>query len=372
MGTLVFIAAVLTTAYYCPGFTGDSPQWTFLFTTIAAIFYQTMDGLDGKHARNTKSGSALGEMFDHGCDSLITVLLVAYTNHCSSLGLFNWVSVIGIVAAAITFFVSNLTLLHRGVQQFNYIDCQEGQLFIQFWIFMTYMYGSALHLYQVVIPAYPVLLQILSYIPASYWAVLPPKDHVGDYSHPHYYLDANGETLSIGIEIRWIGMIFATFSAFKNLLIAFHTLQTYYTCGNVVSTKPGRGLSEFHYQVFSIFVWALLCVAAFALGREINAADPCTTLAWLILVTVTFSDYVRCLLLTRVTLDPFPRIAETPGFWCLLSFAASHGLPPTIAMVGRYAATLLAVYFWFSVSAAECRRVAKALGIRVFSISKNE
>ena len=32
--------------------------------------YFTLDALDGKHARNTKNGSPLGELFDHGCDNV--------------------------------------------------------------------------------------------------------------------------------------------------------------------------------------------------------------------------------------------------------------------------------------------------------------
>ena len=34
--------------------------------------YQTLDAIDGKQARRTNSSSPLGELFDHGCDSLST------------------------------------------------------------------------------------------------------------------------------------------------------------------------------------------------------------------------------------------------------------------------------------------------------------
>lgn len=30
----------------------------------------TLDAIDGKHARNTKRGSPLGQLMDHGCDAL--------------------------------------------------------------------------------------------------------------------------------------------------------------------------------------------------------------------------------------------------------------------------------------------------------------
>jgi len=41
---------------------------------VNMFFYQTMDALDGKQARRTGSSSPLGELFDHGCDAVTTVL----------------------------------------------------------------------------------------------------------------------------------------------------------------------------------------------------------------------------------------------------------------------------------------------------------
>ena len=34
------------------------------------FIYQTLDAIDGKQARRTGNSNALGELFDHGCDSL--------------------------------------------------------------------------------------------------------------------------------------------------------------------------------------------------------------------------------------------------------------------------------------------------------------
>jgi len=38
------------------------------------FIYQTLDGCDGKQARRTGTCSALGELFDHGCDVFVTFL----------------------------------------------------------------------------------------------------------------------------------------------------------------------------------------------------------------------------------------------------------------------------------------------------------
>lgn len=37
--------------------------------------YQTMDAIDGKQARRTGSAGPLGQLFDHGCDSISTTFI---------------------------------------------------------------------------------------------------------------------------------------------------------------------------------------------------------------------------------------------------------------------------------------------------------
>jgi phosphatidylglycerophosphate synthase len=39
---------------------------------MGLFVYQTLDAIDGKQARRTGSSNALGELFDHGCDSMST------------------------------------------------------------------------------------------------------------------------------------------------------------------------------------------------------------------------------------------------------------------------------------------------------------
>jgi len=38
--------------------------------------YQSLDAVDGKQARRTKSASPLGELVDHGCDSASMVIMI--------------------------------------------------------------------------------------------------------------------------------------------------------------------------------------------------------------------------------------------------------------------------------------------------------
>ena len=57
-------------------FTADTPVpgWVNIVCGVTLFLYQTLDAIDGKQARRTKSSSALGQLFDHGCDAMSTFI----------------------------------------------------------------------------------------------------------------------------------------------------------------------------------------------------------------------------------------------------------------------------------------------------------
>lgn len=57
-----------------PQMEGICPRWVYLLAAFGFFAYQTLDALDGKQARRTKLSSPMGQMMDHGCDSLTTFL----------------------------------------------------------------------------------------------------------------------------------------------------------------------------------------------------------------------------------------------------------------------------------------------------------
>jgi ethanolaminephosphotransferase len=69
----VLIALSLTIYYFPTNMTDENktvPSWVYLCIAVLLFYYQTVDAVDGKHARNTNMQSALGELFDHGLDAL--------------------------------------------------------------------------------------------------------------------------------------------------------------------------------------------------------------------------------------------------------------------------------------------------------------
>ena len=72
-----------------------------------------MDAIDGKQARRTGMSSALGEMFDHGCDAINTTLEVILCAHALGLGR-SWWTVASQAASLCNFYASTWEEYHTG------------------------------------------------------------------------------------------------------------------------------------------------------------------------------------------------------------------------------------------------------------------
>ena len=57
------------------------PRWTYVYVAFTVFMYQTFDAIDGKQARRTQTSSPLGQLFDHGCDAINTILALYCYNH---------------------------------------------------------------------------------------------------------------------------------------------------------------------------------------------------------------------------------------------------------------------------------------------------
>ena len=66
VGLMFSISGTLTYIYYDTSFTQPVPQWVYFYGGFCAFMYQTLDAVDGKQARRTKTSSPLGQLFDHG------------------------------------------------------------------------------------------------------------------------------------------------------------------------------------------------------------------------------------------------------------------------------------------------------------------
>lgn len=62
--------SVIIVAYFDLTFSKYLSPFIYVFCAFMLFMAQTLDAIDGKHARNTKRSSSLGQLMDHGCDSM--------------------------------------------------------------------------------------------------------------------------------------------------------------------------------------------------------------------------------------------------------------------------------------------------------------
>jgi len=85
-----------------------------------------MDALDGKQARRTKTSSPLGELFDHGCDAVTTVLAGLTVGTAIQLGP-TWLMFSLIMTCLVPFFLKQLEEYHTGEMILGYANVTEAQ-----------------------------------------------------------------------------------------------------------------------------------------------------------------------------------------------------------------------------------------------------
>jgi len=146
IGTLAIFFNYSLVAYYCPDFivTNETPRWLYLSCAFSLFWYQTMDNLDGRQARRTKTSSQLGELFDHGCDSIVVGLTAGVTAAVGSYGV-GWLNLIQLLLAWCLFFLSAWEEYHTGVLYLGAINGpDEGIVSIVFFYLITYITGPEL------------------------------------------------------------------------------------------------------------------------------------------------------------------------------------------------------------------------------------
>jgi ethanolaminephosphotransferase len=70
LGFFCVLINILILYIYDPDLDGSGPRWIYYSFALGVWMYSTMDNVDGKQARRTGTSSGLGELFDHGIDSL--------------------------------------------------------------------------------------------------------------------------------------------------------------------------------------------------------------------------------------------------------------------------------------------------------------
>lgn len=156
LGIIINIFTGLIIICYDPGFNADIPRWPYFIFGIGLFIYQSMDAIDGKQARRTKQSSPLGELFDHGCDSISALFLLAASLSCMNAGKLHVFVFWHIFSVMFLFFSYQWRTYVTGKFRFASIDVTEIQTLCVIMFVVRGFVGHDLF-YFTLVPGYSVL-----------------------------------------------------------------------------------------------------------------------------------------------------------------------------------------------------------------------
>uniref|UniRef100_G3UMF7 Cholinephosphotransferase 1 n=1 Tax=Loxodonta africana TaxID=9785 RepID=G3UMF7_LOXAF len=136
------MTCVLHCGKHCCTLSPDAPYWTYLLCALGLFIYQSLDAIDGKQARRTNSCSPLGELFDHGCDSLSTVFMALGASIAVRLGTHpDWLFFCSFIGMFM-FYCAHWQTYVSGVLRFGKVDVTEIQVALII-VFVLSTFGGA-------------------------------------------------------------------------------------------------------------------------------------------------------------------------------------------------------------------------------------
>ncbi|XP_054737524.1 cholinephosphotransferase 1 isoform X3 [Anastrepha obliqua] len=142
IGLIVNIATTLILVSYSPDAKSPPPGWASLLCAFGLFVYQSLDSIDGKQARRTNTSSPLGELFDHGCDSISTVFVALSACISCQLGQYpNWLFFQCFCAIAL-FYCAHWQTYVSGTLRFGKVDVTEAQFTIMGIHVISAVFGS--------------------------------------------------------------------------------------------------------------------------------------------------------------------------------------------------------------------------------------
>ncbi|KAN0025299.1 hypothetical protein ACTFIU_003559 [Dictyostelium citrinum] len=140
-GFISIIVSYFVTLYYMDRMSGVAPRWLYLFNALCIFIYQTMDACDGKQARRVQASSGLGELFDHGCDAMITYLVMQTFQSSLQVGV-NQISFFTTLWIMYVFFMAQLEQYSTGVMNLGHFGPTESQFSMMAGHIFTFFYGE--------------------------------------------------------------------------------------------------------------------------------------------------------------------------------------------------------------------------------------
>ena len=87
-GVIAQLIGIIVIIFYDTTMSQVLPSWVYILFAFIIFAAQTFDAIDGKHARNTKRSSPLGQLMDHGCDAFsnsFMIIMICQAHRLSSI-----------------------------------------------------------------------------------------------------------------------------------------------------------------------------------------------------------------------------------------------------------------------------------------------
>lgn len=355
-GGMCIMLAAINTSMHSPALRGESPHWVYAVNALLLFLYQTLDGSDGKQARKTQTGSALGELMDHGIDSWTVAPIALVVVDAFAFGIespWPWLCLLG---AQSLFLFSNMTLFHIGCMRVNKVDVMELQ---------STMYVSLL---------------LTSYYGPDLWKTNLPFGIKADYENAKLGIDwREGVSIRDGLcVLTFVVMISNAIATSTEVLSALASPEEARKWSRK-APPPCRGYWPYCRQMGYIMSHVALVSACYATvvsefplkgdtpssipSKERTAADA---LFWLLLLTsFAFAGDLMRLLACRVGHIPLPKVSR--GLVCLLAYLLClrqgwHSAEAMAMPVGMAAMSTVGFFVFMT------REISSALNMHPFRV----
>ena len=121
LGFFCILINIIIMLIFDPDLNGPDQTWIYFSYAAGVWAYSTMDNIDGKQARRTGTSSGLGELFDHGIDSLNCTLASLLETSAMGLGP-TYVGVVTALIPTLPMFFSTWETYHTHTLFLGYIN----------------------------------------------------------------------------------------------------------------------------------------------------------------------------------------------------------------------------------------------------------
>lgn len=315
-----FLAYVLI-MWYSPDLESPCPRWVYLVAAVCMFIYQTLDAIDGKQARRTKSSSPLGQLFDHGCDAICACLSSIFVAATIRSGATPF-SFLVLLIHIIPFYFANWEESQTGKMRFGIIGVTEGQLVIMAVMLATGILGPDIWEYKIygdyqlryaiaVFAAAPIMWQM-------YESIVIVRDY---YRSPQgHQFNASTAAWQLGQYLSFLGLSSAYVLAPTGLLKS-HPQTVLLTCGMLFGYQVSRlivaHVTDTPHAKILLILWPFPLVVA---NAWFSIVDPATVaIGYAIFVAVLYAHFVvnvvheicSSLRISCFTIQPIPQLDKT-------------------------------------------------------------